>query len=286
MLNRRKVELVLLLAGALLAVVLLASALSGLSLEPGQLRTPSRPVVTGGDLLSPTWTVSPDVWRVVRIIILIIMPIALVSVLLSPEARRRVWANALMMAAIGLAFFLWFRNRSLAEMAGEVESPNLEPPQMEGFGSTVSPEEFVLNPPGWLAFLVTVAIVLLALFLGWLVWRSLRRRPDPVDVLAMQARQAVDDIQAGANFQDVVLRCYYDMNEVLTAERGIRRGQAATPREFEQRLLAAGLPDEPVRRLTRLFEQARYGAHAPAAEDERAAIGALTAIAQAARRDA
>jgi Domain of unknown function (DUF4129) len=41
----------------------------------------------------------------------------------------------------------------------------------------------------------------------------------------------------------------------------VGRHQAMTPREFAVRLEQIGLPARSVSRLTRLFEQARYGSH-------------------------
>ena len=50
------------------------------------------------------------------------------------------------------------------------------------------------------------------------------------------------------------------MSRVLHQQRGIRRHQAMTPREFVVYLEEVGLPTEAVMRLTELFEQVRYGA--------------------------
>ena len=74
------------------------------------------------------------------------------------------------------------------------------------------------------------------------------------------------------------MRCYYDMVRVLNEERGITRPRAMTPREFEERLRELGIPDEPVRRLTRLFEEVRYGAKTPGESEEEQAIFCLNAI--------
>ena len=285
-LSRRKVELILLLAGALLAIVLLASSLSSLPLDPGQVRGGARPRSPGSlGILSPELRISPEIWRALRIAVIIMTPIALVYVLLSPELRRQAIRRALTMAAVGLLIYLWFRSRSLNPPEGRLEMPEVGPPGFGEMAAGASPGDFVLNPPPWLAFGLTAALVLLALVLAWMVWRALRR-PDEIELLARQAQHAADEIEAGADFKDVILRCYYDMTQVLRAERGIERHRAMTPREFQQRLLAAGLPEEHVGRLTGLFESVRYGAHPPGQAEERAAVEALTAIARAARRPA
>jgi hypothetical protein len=68
---------------------------------------------------------------------------------------------------------------------------------------------------------------------------------------------------------------------VLSQQRGLERDRAMTPREFAQHLAASGVRDEHIQQLTRLFEDARYGAQPPSARDERAAVECLTAIVQA-----
>ena len=87
--------------------------------------------------------------------------------------------------------------------------------------------------------------------------------------------------QAGGDLRDAVLRCYRDMSRVLGERQGLARAQSATPREFEAQLAAAGLRDEHIRRLTRLFERVRYGARRADAGEEREALACLTAIVQA-----
>jgi hypothetical protein len=51
-----------------------------------------------------------------------------------------------------------------------------------------------------------------------------------------------------------------------------------TPREFEARLATAGLREDHIQRLTRLFEAVRYGTQSPGKREEREAVDCLTAI--------
>jgi hypothetical protein len=86
------------------------------------------------------------------------------------------------------------------------------------------------------------------------------------------------DLSAGRDWDDTVIRCYARMSEAVDQERGLHRQQAMTPQEFASRLEQAGLPSEPVRRLTRLFEKARYGGRKSSREDVNEAVTCLTAI--------
>jgi hypothetical protein len=101
--------------------------------------------------------------------------------------------------------------------------------------------------------------------------------------LAREAQEALHALQAGVDLQDAVMRCYFEMGQILSEQRGIRRGETMTPREFERHLRGAGLPQQPVEQLTRLFEGARYGARVSGKREERQAIACLTAIVDACR---
>lgn len=129
------------------------------------------------------------------------------------------------------------------------------------------------------------AFLLLALLavLVYAMWR--RRRPAfvPSERIGQEAAAALDELRSGADFRNVILRCYADMCRVIDEHQGLHRQEAMTPREFEASLLAAGLPSGPVERLTRLFETVRYGARQPRPEEEAIAISCLTDIAAAAR---
>jgi hypothetical protein len=93
-------------------------------------------------------------------------------------------------------------------------------------------------------------------------------------------------LEAGGELQDVILRCYAQMLDVLKRQRGIRRKEAMTPAEFATWLKAAGLPDRPVTRLTRLFERVRYGGISSGQAEAMEAIDCLNAIANARERQA
>ena len=95
---------------------------------------------------------------------------------------------------------------------------------------------------------------------------------------AQEARQAVQTLAAGSDLKDTVLRCYRDMNRALSQQRGINRQQAMTPREFAAYLAGIGLRDEHIQRLTRLFENVRYGTYTASERDKREAVDCLNAI--------
>ncbi len=110
---------------------------------------------------------------------------------------------------------------------------------------------------------VVMGLVLLLAFAGaaWLVVRTIRAQ-QPGKKLAGEAAAALHALADGRDLKDVILRSYQQMAALVSRERGIEREESATPREFEEILITGGLPPEPVRELTRLFEKVRYGGKA------------------------
>jgi hypothetical protein len=145
--------------------------------------------------------------------------------------------------------------------------------------------EFTYTPPQWLITMMTIglailiATLLVSVFLH--IQQHTHRRRSPLHQLAQEAQEAIDALKAGADLRNTVIRCYYEMNRVLIEQRGVKRDEAMTPREFEQDLEDAGLPNEQVRMLTRLFERVRYGTKVSDEEEERQAIESLSLIIKA-----
>jgi len=139
------------------------------------------------------------------------------------------------------------------------------------------------NPPveiPWISYIVSFAITLGFAFVGWKLW-NLGTRPQPRVIrrnIANIARDTLDQIADGWDFGDTVTNCYVRMTDAVKDVRGLERQEGMTPSEFAVRLETAGLPGEPVNRLTRLFEAVRYGAKKPDELETRNAIICLNDI--------
>jgi hypothetical protein len=127
----------------------------------------------------------------------------------------------------------------------------------------------VFQPPqisSFISYLITFCILLVALlgFIGFYRWWSRRqawlKSHRSLDEIADAARASLDDLASGHDWDDVIIQCYARMSQVVDARRGMHRANAMTPTEFATWLVRAGLPREPVQRLTHLFELVRYGA--------------------------
>jgi hypothetical protein len=264
--------LVLLLVSAGLTI-LIAAGLPFLVFKPG-LPIPS--FVEGQVVLSPVEGGPPgmSMSSIAGIVVLIVLAVSFLALViwalkgvhwkrLLPSAFSLIWKLAIVAGIILLVISLLPRNPGV--MPG-VPMPPPKPVIAAPLGTV---------PP----FLIWAAAIMLAAVIIFLTVRMLasRRAPDPRtwELEVEQARQALLD---GQDLREVIIRCYRRMCEALQEERGIERETSMTTGEFERVLAEKGLPREPVGRLTRLFETARYSPWQPAPGDERSAIQCLEAI--------
>lgn len=280
-----------LLAVAVLAIVLLSAGVSQVRLLPGQPFSLRR-----GDLewkgeygALPGGEALLTLARAIFIGALLLLPVAIVYFVISPEFRKQVLRGL-------VSFLLFFAIAYLFSHAlTDFLNVNEESAHSGGPGPAealppVPIAEFIAAPPRWLVPAVSLVLGLIAATLlaslALAIWHRTQGPANALGRLGQQAQDALDSLQAGSDVRNTVIRCYVDMARILDERRAIRRQQDMTPREFEARLQEAGLPDEPVQRLTRLFEVVRYGVKVPGEREEREAIAALEAIVEACRSPA
>jgi hypothetical protein len=138
-------------------------------------------------------------------------------------------------------------------------------------GNSTAMPEFEAAPQSWMLILIIIgAAVLVAAITFFGLRYFLKHRStdgDQFQELASRTQAAIDDIEANQiEFDDVIIRCYAEMSQAIQADKGITRKQAVTTHEFQKELLSKGFPAHPVRQLTQLFEQVRYG-HQALGED-------------------
>jgi hypothetical protein len=234
---------------------------------------------------------STDLYIALLVLSLLLMVVVIVRGIMSPKTRKRTLTNlALVLCLMAISLALNRPPDSSEPLVGPPATalPFEEPASPTGAASSVPiPFEPAASPPSWMIWglaLILALFVATALVAGaWFIWRYTHPPVGPLGQLAQEAQTALDALRAGADPKDTVLRCYLEMSRVLRRQRGIVRQQAMTPREFEGLLEKAGLPNQQVRQLTRLFESVRYGARMPEGYEERQAIDCLAAIVTACR---
>jgi hypothetical protein len=109
--------------------------------------------------------------------------------------------------------------------------------------------------------------------------RVLRRLPAPAEELVAEALdESIDDLRGDVDLRRAIIAAYARMERAL-AHAGLPRRPAEAPFEYVERALGSLDADAgAVRRLTSLFEWARFSQHdpSPAMRDE--AIAALVAV--------
>jgi hypothetical protein len=250
------------------------------NLEPGEV-PPGE--VRSGEV--PTLPVS--LWYRLGFFILIgLLTLWIITFILHPEARKRMLIRMIGYLTLLLIISLVYSKLNPPELVNQNGGDDVEIGPSGIFTQEEPPvtPTLVADPPQWLVVTITLAFIILILGVIWFVWQ---RRPwrttleSPKQLLALEARRAIETLQAGSDLKDTVLRCYQEMSQVLKEQRGIQRQKGMTPREFEKHLVEIGLRDEHIRRLTRLFEGVRYGDNVSSERDKREALDCLRAIVRA-----
>jgi hypothetical protein len=208
--------------------------------------------------------------------------------LIDPKRRKQLFKN---IAVFLIFLFLFDRLRALSQSLANQSDSDMEnglaPAPTPAPGSPLP--SFFASPPEWLvtvaAVLVGAALVALAFSIYWFVLR--KRFNDADAILQVEARRKRPlAIQAGGDLKAIIIECYKQMLLTVRKERGINRASADTPQEFGNFLIQRGLPSGPVRDLTRLFEQARYGRFEGGYRHQLEAVSCLEEIIFACKRKA
>ena len=212
--------------------------------------------------------------------------LALVSVLLSPEGRKRLFRFLIRMAFTFWAlYFLFSRYPEMFDFLNPELQGNAPRPPNVAEGGNIPPPVF--SPPQetpLLTYAVSLLIILGLLFLMWRfyrAWRIMNQHPaKTLQDLARIARSSLRELSDGRETTNVIMNCYFRMSDVVSDRKNLQRGASMTPAEFAVRLEESGLPGEAVRRLTRLFERVRYGDQKTGPKDVNEAVACLTTILQ------
>jgi hypothetical protein len=276
---------------AVLALLLVATSLSQIHFAPGSPLPfkQMEPELYGATTSDQLTRMMMAIMRAVMIAFWLLVPITLILLILSKEARKRFLQYMMIVLPFIIALFFMTQRQSGQQQV--VQTPEI------GFSATLdlsaaltpAPDMPEFQPPApWVTTVTTLvlaaSITAIVLVTALVIWRRSRKQLQPMARVRKEAQAALDAIQAGSDLRDVILRCYYQMVHAVGEYRNIRRSEDMTPHEFERILSSRGVPAMPVHDLTQIFEQVRYGAYRPGRQDERTAIASLSAIVSACER--
>jgi Domain of unknown function (DUF4129) len=228
-------------------------------------------------------------------IAIVVVPFMLAGLFALMFLRRRegkkqnYWHNLLQSLAIWAVFvaleLLLVRNGFLARHlhfhlpASRESGRGLGSPGQHGATSHSRAERTLSFRWGELAIVLGLVIVVLAIFAvrHARLERGKRDKTAP-EAFAAALDQSIDDLRGDPDLRRAIVAAYARMEAALAAA-GIPRHPAEAPLEYLERvLLSLDASAEAVRRLTDLFEWARFSHHAPEPSMRDDAVDALVAV--------
>jgi hypothetical protein len=210
--------------------------------------------------------------------------LALRRTIVSPAGGRgrRNWRSTIGMLVLVGAALLLARDFSTRRIQGTgVTLPQV--PAGGGLAPTAPVEEYEADF-AWIPVSVTLGLLAVAVAGVWWSSRSRRRARGErgfnpfADALAAAVDESLDDLHAEPDPRRAVIAAYARLERVL-ASHGLPRKPSEAPLEYLARMLD-GLSVSPpaARRLTDLFERAKFSQHAVGPEMKEQAIGALETV--------
>jgi ABC-type multidrug transport system fused ATPase/permease subunit len=279
-----KIRALLFLGAALTSIILLAMGMSNLVFTGGMPLSVSESESSQSfPMMLPFSEAVITILRIFVALLILAVPIYIYLMIVNKNFRKRAIRDLMIIMGF-ILLILVLRPRLMGEENEEIveEGPPVDFTQSEiptlgdplDFMPPETPDYLVLGVIFGIALLISSAVIVIY----FRIQRKKRKQYQDMDKLAAEAQEAVDSIRAGEDFKDTILRCYYRMSTVIQSERRIQRQNSMTPREFEYALSRIGLPVTPVRNLTRLFEDVRYGSLNKGKRDEELAVLSLMEI--------
>ncbi len=286
MVSMNRKQVMILAAGVLIVLTLwlVGGSVSNFEFEPGRFfygfGEEEAPLAEGIAGSSPA--AAPDWVKVTMFIVVwILLPLSVLFLIFDPKSLKA------FLARVGSVAFWIFVIYMLSRLASQMtaalndaatdEAANLPAEDL----STLFPNSEAVVMPWWTQWVASFLILLLVV--GVFFWirkiNQARKQMDSSleDEIAVEAGQAAAALRQGGVLQEVILRCYQSMSEVLASKQRAPQ-DALTPREFERELQRAGVVDPHISKLSRLFERVRYGSYQAASEDEAEALSCLEGI--------
>ena len=190
-----------------------------------------------------------------------------------PPKRRPVWAQ---LVTFLLILFLVASVSSLLEEQGILDPPAPAPTvgaEVEGGGEPERSRPLGLLFTGVLLLLVAGLVVMIVVLGRKDKGKGASRSLD--EVLAEELDIGLAELDLTDAPRDAVIACYVRMERALI-QAGVTRRRSDAPFEFIERALAqAEVPADSARRLTALFERARFSAHPTSLEMKEEAMATL-----------
>ena len=275
----RKRRLMFYLSISMIAMILLGVSLTQMEFQPGE------PFPTTSQLISSQagTTQSQNTQQLIVLalrgtisFLFILGTLYLIYLLFRHTSPKQIVGVIVLLA--GFLLIIYILTLVLPQEAQLVNVQEYQTPlQTAPFKLQTEPLE---APPLAWEWVVAAALGLLGGSGLWLFWN---RRKQPItfqDSFSMAAKTAMQNLLIGDDLREAILACYRSMSDALSRQQGLTREHFMTAREFETYLESRGVPAQPVRKLSSIFESARYSEDIPTLQDKQQCLESLQAIIQ------
>lgn len=296
--NRKQVLAISTAVIGIIALIILGTSLNQLVLEPGLpfmdlwaflVKELAGGFVTGGVTEGVDVGIGKTLVEIVRAvytIALICFPIAIFLMLTSKESRKRLIRTLLLLFLLTIVLSRYVMNSQITEEEILLDAGATMPEPSDLELETSITEEFESNIPRWIVLTISTVLVITVIVIGYVLYRILfptQQQYAPFSEIAEQAQAALDAVQLGADYRNIIMQCYAEMLRIVREQRGLKRNSAVTASEFIASLVKMGYPEDAVKQLTKLFEDARYGSKQHTPQQEQTAISSLQNIVESFR---
>ena len=276
-----KTWVILLAIGAFIGLVVLASGLGEMEFQP-MFSTGMTRNANPFDFSSLETGVGEQWVRYLVPGLLLVMYLLMLG---RPQPQKTSSLMGALLRAIGFILFFVLVFGQMAKQSGLLSEETLSALPAPGAGD-VQLQEFSAPEvtTGWAFWITSLLIIVVGVVAVFFINRAFDRWYKPkqeVDSIAEIARTALNDLSGAKPSKNVIIRCYMDMNNVVSEKRGLVRDAGMTPAEFAIRLEGMGLPLDAVHGLTEVFERVRYGGQDASVEQIKEAKQCLTSILKA-----
>ena len=232
--NQQKLALIF-LGLSVFITALLAASLSQMELKPGL----PAPFLEGYQIVLPeydqsddiTLEVFPFILRFLGILFSLYLMVMLYKVIMGMRLRKLLGSLREFILIIGGFLLLIVGIFLLQNLPGQPAARMSSPRKFD------TPLAIRTEPiPTGLLWFVGISLAVLAAGLLY-YWIRAQRSSRQGTLLAGQIEKARQNILAGMELDEVILRCYVEMGLILQRERGIERQVFTTPTEFERELI-------------------------------------------------
>jgi hypothetical protein len=265
--NRRIVYMISSLGLSFIFIFLLSSSIENIALKPAKVYELST-------TLNAWFVVFSIIFFTSIFLLLVFRP--KIKRNINPPKKQSLLSIILQVIIWLLLLYILRKRLPMQNRLQQVLNPNFS--SLNGNTSALPLKAFISYTPEWLLYVLSATLTFGMVIVIWYFYLKYKQSISARKGVEAEATAALEKIRSGVELTNIIIKCYSNMCRHLEQEKGIRRHDAMTSREFERRLIKLGFPEMPINQLTQLFENVRYGNLSDTQSDKNIAISCMQAI--------